>query len=340
MGGNAIKRSTRMSPEKFQQYSLEVQGIFWNRLPMADVKFIPAYRQKESFGDIDVLIDRVCSIEEIKEWFNSDEVIKNGNVISFAYHQEETVVQIDLIYQSRETIDFAYGYFAQNDLGNLIGRIFHKIGMKFGHDGVFLPMRDGTNQFHEILLTREFAYALNVVGLDYNRWKKGFDTLEDIFTFVRTSPYFNSSIYTFDNLNAVSRIRDKKRATYNAFLEYNRLFPLEKHTFVKDKSYYLPLVFHHFPDAANEYFTTWENKRKALASKELFNGLLVREWTGLQGKELGQFMKFLRENVDALKTPEKILELDGEGMKTIIMHYFSIYQKISLLIVTNDLDSM
>lgn len=289
---------------------------------MNQVSIIPAYRQKESFGDIDILIDRPCSVAEIKEWFGTDEAVKNGNVISFAYHQDGIIVQADLIYQSRDTIDFAYGYFSNNDLGNLAGRLFHKLGMKFGHDGVFLPMRDGSNKFHEILLTREFAYALNVVGLDYNRWKKGFDTLEDIFEFVRSSPYFNSSIYTFDNLNAVSRIRDKKRSTYNAFLKYNTENPLEKYVFVKDKNYYLPLVFHHFPDASLEYFNVWEEKRKVQAAKELFNGEIVRNLTGLQDKELGEFMKFLRTSVQELSSVDLILKLTDSEVETIVKHYF------------------
>ncbi|WP_457824345.1 hypothetical protein, partial [Staphylococcus aureus] len=48
----------------------------------------------------------------------------------------------------------------------------------------------------------------------------GFRNLLDIFQFVVSSPYANLDIYLLENRNHKSRIRDSKRPTYNAFLDW------------------------------------------------------------------------------------------------------------------------
>src|SRR3546814_18504796 len=50
-------------------------------------------------------------------------------------------------------------------------------------------------------------------GLD-----QGFETPEDIYSFVASSPFFSSDIFLLENRNAKARMRDKKRKMYMEFL--------------------------------------------------------------------------------------------------------------------------
>jgi hypothetical protein len=321
MGGNAIKSASRINKQQYDVAVLKLEHI----LVQSGTGFsvVPAYFNKETFGDIDVVIDVPLTVNQVKELFGATEIVKNSNVISFGFNVEGLpTIQVDLIYQSEETYEFAVEYFSFNDLGNLCGRLSAKMGMKFGHDGLWLPMRDGTNQFHEILLTQDFEEALSIIDLDYDRWCYGFADLTDIFEFVRSSKFFNSDIYLLDNRNTISRTRDSKRKTYMEFLKYNEKNPLSRYTFVKDKSFYLPLIFSHFPDAGLEYFNAMEEHRLKMAAKLMFNGDLVREWTGLEGKALGEFMKELKTVNPRLCDYRLVLEMDDEEIKTMVMTTF------------------
>jgi hypothetical protein len=321
MGGNAIKSANRINKQQYDVAVDKLESILNGNSIMNAI--IPAYFNKETFGDIDVVIVEPLTVNQVKELFGATEIVKNSNVISFGFNVEGLpTIQVDLIYQSEQTFEFAVAYFSFNDLGNLMGRIFHKMGMKFGHDGLWLPIRDGTNQFHEVLLTQDFEEALTVVGLDYDRWCYGFADLTDIFEFVRSSKFFNSDIYLLDNRNAISRVRDSKRKTYMEFLNYNEQNPLSRYTFVKDKSFYLPLIFSYFPEAGMEYFTAMEEHRMKMAAKLMFNGDLVRDWTELEGKSLGEFMRELKAANPRLCDYKLVLEMSDEEIKTMVMTTF------------------
>lgn len=105
-------------------------------------------------------------------------------------------------------------YYTYNDLGNLIGRVAHKMGMKFGHLGLLYPLRDGDHLIAELVVTRDTRQALEFMGYDFDRWNQGFDQLTDIFEFAASTPYFNPEAFTLENLNHRNRTRNRKRNTF------------------------------------------------------------------------------------------------------------------------------
>jgi hypothetical protein len=284
-------------------------------------QLIESYRSKESFGDADILYstinDRPISIGDVKDLFpQSKEISKNGSVISFEYDE----LQVDFIHVLSSEFDYANYYYKFNDLGNLCGKLAHQLGLKHGHRGLTLPIRDGDNIVGEVLLTLRHRTTLEFLGLDADRFDAGFDTLEDIFEFVRTSKYFSPESYKLENLNTIAKMRDKKRPTYREFLAYNEANPIDN-PYVKsaDKSVHLPHIFDYFGDVALEKY---KSVTKELAAtryiKTRFNGDIVSKLTGYTGKGLGQFMQHLKKN-EFLLQPHSIPLLSDSKIEEIVM---------------------
>jgi hypothetical protein len=318
MGGNAFTKefpdcNRRYSAKEYFDLCVEVLPLLQQVSTKFDV--IPAYGSKESFGDMDVLCiaKGQWDIARLKQVFNTDKVIHNGPCWSLIYKD----FQIDLIMSNQAEYACALSYFSFNDYGNLRGKVVHKFGMKFGHDGLTLPIRTEHHIIGEIVLSRdpdEINQIFGFVGDD-------FETLEDMFDAVIGSPYFNPAIFAFEEMNCVARIRDKKRSSYNAFLKYidNHVPTKPYYQFIKDKSVYLEMIFELFPHARPEYDAIMERKRKTELAATLFNGTIITEYTGLSGKELGAFIKHLRL-LPELSTVDSIISLSSNTIKHLIMH--------------------
>lgn len=306
MGGQALKNTVTRRYERAEYEALCAQVLKQLRIdfPERKIAAISAYHTKTSFGDLDILMDTdqltIHLSDYIKTRFQPNELVRNTNVYSFDYQQ----FQIDIIGSPYEDFDISLHYFAWNDLGNIIGRLYHKMGFKYGHNGLTLIVRDGNNILGEISLSKNIKTILAFAELDPKRFLQGFDTLEDIFRFAASSPYFNKAIYLLDNRNHASRIRDKKRATYNALLKWLETqdqlnaYPwdtMREHGGRQLKEQFLQRAFEWFPHAKPQYKQLWDNNELRKRANEKFNGILIQSWMGLEGKELGAFMKYLRE---------------------------------------------
>jgi hypothetical protein len=303
MGGNALKNCTtrRFEKAEFERMQKRVIDTLRNEFEDAYIQPIVAYADKDSFGDLDVLIQVGSKVfvereEIIKRLFNSKEIVKNGNVWSFEFEE----LQVDLIFTSAGEFESSNVYFAYNDLGNLMGRIAHKLGFKYGHAGLSFVMRDDDHEFKDIVVSNNMYSIFDFLGYDKTRWDKGFKTKEDIFRFVITSKYFNKKIFLLDNRNHKSRIRDAKRATYMEFLKWLETtdtpmpayeWPsMEERGGRKETPETMEYAFKLFPGFRDAYNSSVAEYKRHQEFKGFFNGELVMEWTGLTGKELGRFM--------------------------------------------------
>lgn len=292
MGGNALKNTYTRRYEATEYHALvaELHDKLFRR--MSKTAVIPAYATKESFGDMDILSTFVPDKEWIKETFHSNEIIRNGDVWSFDYKE----LQLDWIITPENEFNYAFGYFSQNDvMGNLVGKLAHKFGLKHGHDGLWLPVRDDDQQIGKIRLTLDFDVTLKFLQLP-KLPEFGFQTLEEGFEWVASSPYYDPEMYKLENLNTIAKIRDRKRTTYRKFLEFGENWEKSNRVqvhFEKDKTIYLPMIFNVFPDAKQEHERIIGKLLLRRAFREKFNGDIVKELTGLEGKELGKLMEIL-----------------------------------------------
>lgn len=335
MGGNALASygARRFSAEEYRRLLREVLILLDKFEPVG----IPYYKNKLSFGDMDLIVRSLQSheYEEILCLLGSNTYLRNGEVMSVLYRE----MQIDIIPMKPEEVSTSLVYYSYNDLGNLMGKIFHKFGVKYGHRGLTLPVKDGDYGLGEVVLSREAKKIFEFGGFDHQRYLCGFNDLEEIFKYVIGSTYFNADIFKYEALNHVNRRRDSKRQTYHSFLEYlantkdsdgysiaegystvNRGYK-----FFSDKAFYLPKIFHAFPEAKAEHDALLEQRKLRQAIKEKFNGNMVMEVTGLEGNSLGKFMAFLKECWGGFG-PE-LLEKDENWIKGQI---FDIYKEWSV----------
>lgn len=316
MGGNALSQETvRLPAARYFQVEKRLVERLRSLLPGTRAEAVVAYAEKVDFGDMDVLIAEGPGYDPIAlaQKLGAMEVVRNGEVTSFGLPVSEGVFQVDLICVPAASFDFALRYFSYNDLGNLLGRVAHKFGAKFGHLGLLYPLRAPDNDdqmLAELEITSDFSAALALLGYDAQAYEAqraaaGFRTLEDIFDYVVTSPYVNPDIYLLENRSYRARVRDAKRPTYNKFLEWLAeqpegslpAFPWGEAGSPErqeQRRQFLETAFNQYPEFKARYEATLLMADRQRQARRYFNGDFVATITGLEGKELGMFMSRLR----------------------------------------------
>lgn len=307
-----------------EQYD-EVLSALTITLPYKTVA-IPSYREKDSFGDCDLLT--TSTDEAFEKSLSKDFALlgkkRNGSVTSYALkYGNFPTFQFDLIKAREDSFKFNYNYLSYNDLGNLIGRVAAAFGFKFAHDGLYIlawydhkgeersvvrvkeeaKTNDHAEHRMEKLFISNFDEALEFLGFDSLRFAQGFDTVDEILDFVASSKYFCKDFFLFENRNHDQRKRDVKRPTYTKALEY---FDTLTDTKSRDE-----VVKAFRADVASKYPSIINIKRsmrkqvkreylfsRRLSSRRvvwLYGRLFDRQ---LEGVALGNMMKFLKNNCD------------------------------------------
>jgi len=190
-----------------------------------------AIRSKQDHGDLDVVVGvDFLNYGNFIKYIQDTYGVKphqNSNVISFPVNG----FQVDVTFVNNDFFNQTIAYTSWGDLGNLMGRIYHKMGLHYGHEGLQYWIREGmfreNNDWSDsdhicskFVISTSMWNICEAGGFDFNRWFEGFNTEEDAFQFIATSKYFRKDIYSFENLNHINRVRNKKRGMYMRFLEW------------------------------------------------------------------------------------------------------------------------
>lgn len=327
MGGNVFKNThdvRRLEATEYFQMVEQIKTLLSTLGLSLEYHDVQAIYSKESFGDMDVVVntnDRNV-IKLHKEFLEGLKlpVSLNGDVLSFLYES----FQIDLLFIPEESYEYACNYFAWNDLGNILGRLAKKMGVKHGHAGLFYVQRDGDVVVKEHLLSNSYYTIIDLLELDREPFDKGFTTTIEMFEWVASSPYFDPEIFKFENLNHINRVRDRKRKTYNELLTWcskfhantkpSKEFPLKENR----KEFVLNL----FPFIANAVFQLdLEISLKRQAALK-FNGKIVMQYIpDLSGKDLGAFLTYFKEKKDGFLTAYALNATEEEIKEDIISTY-------------------
>jgi len=302
-GGLALKNTPTRRYERgeFEVITNELTATLKQTFKRVEMPLF--YRKKESFGDADYIL----SMEEyngnmreyITETFKPNEIFHNGNCWTFDFRE----LQVDLITVAPEHFDSNYNYLSYNDLGNYIGKIAHGFGFKYGQEGLMYDHYFKGSNIGRVIVSKDYDKIYEFLGLSYDRWKQGFDTLEQIFEFVATSKYFNWEYLQLENNNRVNRERDVKRKSYMSFLEWieaNAKNDNHRYQYNKDKSVYVEAAAKFFPEAGVELeIRRFEYEHcKDLYINAKFNGGDVMRKYGFKGKELGVVLNGFKEFVN------------------------------------------
>jgi hypothetical protein len=308
MGGKAIKQAHGIETVRLEARDYH-RVSYCARLEHPGVRsaVIPAYKNKPDFGDADILYCGDLPENYLTSSFPIN--VPNGNVLSVAWplnsHEGvKSFFQVDYIRVKPEEFDFALGYFSYNDLGNLIGRVAHRMGLKFGHDGLWAVLRKGDYVVSSVLVTQDFNLALSILG--YGSVPQ-LDDLEDIFNYVTTSRYFSKDLFPLEHRNTKARMRDRKRATYTAFLQWlsttqppdgELAIPRNESVARADPSL---ATFQRISSMVPGFASRLSDARRQYAVKllehDLFNGEFVAELVPYTGNRLGRFIAYFKNYI-------------------------------------------
>ena len=335
MGGNCLKNTNtrRYQKEEHDRIRDHVLQIISSDFPNNKINALPSYRSKSDFGDCDILFESTNITIDISKYitdkFHPNEIVKNGNVYSFNVEE----LQIDLNLVPTINYDTSWNYYQYSSLGNLMGRIAHKLGFKFGHEGLVYVFRDGSYQFAEINVSRDPTQICLFLGYDPDVFRRGFDEREELFIFAASTPFFNKAIYAYENRNHIAQVRDRKNKDYHAFLEWIQdreglaEYPwetLDERGVRVAKTEYLQRAFEYFPDFERRYSETVIAFLQWKKAKELFNGEVVKSVTGLENQELGNFMKWVKEQ---LPPREKLITMSVAEIRDWIERKYDIFKQ-------------
>lgn len=285
---------------------------------------VKAYCNKQDFGDLDLVVERVGSLAGLLDisWTPEmgngaapeSEVItrlrafsqhyharavyreRNSPVFTFEHRNSETDdlgFQIDLILAPSVDFDATCDYFAYNDLGNLVGRLAHEMGCKYGFGGLRMDITEGTQRLQSLCLSKDTRQIHDVLGLDHRRFLEGFDDMDAVFDFVMASKFFHPELYKLENAGYRERARDRKRVNYSAFLD--RCEKLEPRAYTPMPSEEaIDWLARYFPDLPGRIAQVHDHEASRRELAGWFNGRTLGQWTGVSGPTLGALIGQLR----------------------------------------------
>jgi hypothetical protein len=302
MGGKALNNygveTERKDTKDFLRICSEVEPIV-NSFGIG-THAVKCYHEKETHGDLDLLLKIDHEVHNsginirtiIEKEFKPKAIHNNGGVYSFDYDN----FQIDFIPCKEKNWETSKAFFDYDPTGNLMGKTAHKFGLKYGFDGLKLPFRNFNGKLsQDIDISRDIPKIFQFLGYDIDKFQKGFDNIIEIFDWTISSKYFDSYGFQFENLNSIDKKRNRKRSTYNEFLEYiegNNT----KYKF-KRKEDYIEDINTYFPEA-NLVPKLKELERKDKENSmmaEKFNGRLIMDICELSGKPLGDAIRTFKE---------------------------------------------
>ncbi len=332
MGGNALKSvyTRRYQKEEFDQLVNEVVSKLKEKQFVCQPTI--SYRDKDSFGDLDILILKTITMGEfmpiVKELFKPQEEYRNSDCYSIDYKE----LQIDFILVAPEEWETSVTYLSYNDLGNFMGRIARNLGFRYGDYGLAYDFPEG----ERVIVSRNISNIFFFLGFDYDRYLKGFNTLEEIFDYVIDSTYYSKESFEYENLNHSNRARNKKRKSYTLFMDYIQNVTKENYVY-KEKEYYLSKALRFFKDEAfkERYDEVVNTKALKIKAKQFFNGDLIsiyypnvdqKEYTTLISTYKDSIKKIIDGEDDELYFEKYVINI---GDPELIMNEFGYINNLS-----------
>jgi hypothetical protein len=259
----------------------KIQKIFLEKGVIID--FIPELEDKDSFGDLDILHSNIEMLSIIKELFSPNEIVINGEVISFDYEN----FQIDMI--KCENLEFCKFYFSYGDFGNLIGKIVKKYEYTFGHHCLSLIFENT-----KIILTTDTIEFCKFINIEYEKWKS-IKTKDDLFELVKSCRFFRKEIFNSGN-------HEHRRCLSNRplYVEFIKSIGVEEDSREEtlqltneDKEGFIEDAINFFNKKEEiDHIKMKIERNKIINSK--FNGNMLKE-RGFSGQQIGKIIKAMKE---------------------------------------------
>ena len=295
MGGKLFN-SKRLNRKEFFEIQLEIRNWLVRQLSSDHIMMLSQLADKESFGDLDLIVSNTLTESCMKLLERSGMPYKkNGEVLSFLYED----FQVDLILVKEELLSYSSYYFSDGDKSNLIGKLIkHLYGVTFSSKGPYFKLNINNGEYVTKIFLEESPYldysiiVFKLLGLP----PKYSFTQKKLFDWISSSPFFVKYIYNLDYMNSEQRSRDKRRPFYQDWLKY--LETLDKPSYdTRDETLFFMSYLHHlYPNLAKELEKHHKNWKEIQDKKKVFSGSLIKNLIGLEGKALGDFIRYLKQN--------------------------------------------
>lgn len=217
MGGKALANFgvTRISAEEYAPLKEDLVSLA--AAYGVPVHIPPEMPEKPDFGDIDLLIPASAattrSYAEFKSELSKDGYSANGNVHSCAWRNH----QVDLIICRDDCLEFTKYYLSYGIVGMVLGMMARRLGLKFTMDGIYVR---GDCIFQDTLITRDLGKALNLIGVDYDTWERGFSTRNAVFAYLDGAEFSYVLNYPVTSGKAKHKKRERQSPLYNEFFQW------------------------------------------------------------------------------------------------------------------------
>jgi hypothetical protein len=323
MGGNLFKLGRK---PRLEYLEIEAEIRMYLDQKIGDTYRIPRfYGDKPDFGDLDILISDSVANET---WQNLRlEIVKDLGITQFKAvgHVFSTVyrnLQVDFFVTQKQYLESCYHFMSFNDLGNLLGKICRRFNLKYGEHGLAYVYRrtDNPHYKQDLEITVDFARICDFLGLEFDLWNQGFESLEVMFDWVIASPYF--SVAPYQQMDATLKKREQHRTTMQKFVEYLEQNGINKTFDFQPRESYLEQIDAFFPEANLKSQIQLEQDKETRASifAERFNGKLVGSLLPqLEGKTLGAFIVQFKNSIEDFES--FILEHDQHAINEQILEF-------------------
>ena len=330
MGGNAFKDLNVVSIERhlFEEISVSLIRDVRKILKSEYVKVLPYYKNKKVFGDIDIMITREdldfferkngCSFfDHLTDKYNLSSVRNdNDNIISIPLKiaGKNEYVQVDFMPHEKSEFTKKMKFYAFNDFHLFVNKFIAEpvFDGHVSYDGFKTKSYiddDGKNYFlGEIQTIDKFDETLSFLKFDIERFKKGFDDVEDIFMYVYSNPYFSTDNFekAVQVQNNVERERLKRKG-YVSFINFIRSMPHKKGKIVGSES---GDIVNHFSQLRSQRDKLVDDFYTIKTFKERFNGININKIVKIEdSKVLGVFIKSLGFDHRKLKVDDFVLSI-------------------------------
>lgn len=199
MGGNLFK-TERMTRQEYEEACMLISKVLG---PM-NYSFTGSFLDKDSFGDIDVLVS--CT-DFAKELFYKHGLVLEINGTSVLIQHKGKQIQVDLI--ETNNMLYALNYYSYGMFCPIVGKIFKSQDFKLTPNGLYYMYND-----NEVFVTNNWDKILGAIGI----YRGAFAKEEEAFAAISRSPFFDKKLFT--EIPESKLAKAMRHPMYCRFLEY------------------------------------------------------------------------------------------------------------------------
>lgn len=187
--------------------------------------------EKTSYGDIDILVSlpksTSISAESIAKVLGAERIfsISGSPTTSFALpypNLPKNYIQLDLHTSPQSTFYWHLFHQSHGDLWNLLGTTVRPFGLTPNSAGLHIRIGEIENLNRKralLFLSCDPDAVLEFLGLDADAYKRHFQSVESMYTYVCRCRFFSDERYVRGELKTNDRKRMAQRELYRAFVD-------------------------------------------------------------------------------------------------------------------------